>query len=288
MENIKNDSFGSFSSFSINNFKIFKSSEINDEDIPCDHHLYMILGFPKIFIREITENKEGLLIRVETEELIPIELTFNDGSENYTFKKRFDNTSVEINGEHFSILELIFEYIYSDRKSSIISEVLYIGQAQGTDGLTNVKNRLLSHSTLQKILSDCHDSKINYDVRIISFSVKEDRIATTLTTEQTSKIQIDDVLVGESFTEKSVIINIVEAGLINLLKPKYNKNFKNSSFPSRNHKSYENYNKNSNLIIIDLRKLPSFIFCQPNNVIINASEDILCCWINETEFVELN
>ena len=59
-------------------------------------------------------------------------------------------------------------------------EVLYIGQAQGKKHSRTANDRLISHKTLQKIMSDVDQGILEYEIRILTFSVKEKKIVTTL------------------------------------------------------------------------------------------------------------
>ena len=120
----------------------------------------------------------------------------------------------------------------------------------GTDGSRIAVDRLLSHSTLQKVLSNCQSSSSEYSVRILLMDFEQD-------------YNIDFVQYG-SFNalvstqpqlSENQIINIAEATLIHFFKPEYNKDFV-STFPSEKHTSYrEIYDKGYTEVTLDLSYL---------------------------------
>lgn len=284
-----------FSTVSISDSLIIKSSELKSSDIPNTHHIYMVLGFERLFVSDIVKDNDinnRLQIFVETEFSEPFTLIWDGDDEIFTFSKSFDKRSVEINGENYSILDIVLFYAMNEPGLSIVSEILYIGQAKGVKVSRNTGERLNSHSTLQRILADCLDSEKHFDIRVVSFSITEDLMWTNLTTIDTSNASADDIynITKKGFSLKipdSSMINLVEAKLINFFKPEYNDKNKKVPVPSKHHKSYIEYNKLFNGMNINLRQLHYLYFKQPNILEFNPSNEIISYELNDTEFMEL-
>lgn len=283
---------GVFSSVEIKDLWLLQSSDLYDDNIPESHHLYMIFGFEKFYVDSVTKNetKENeLIIKVKTAEEA-IELIWEDEENIVSFDKSLDNRCVIINGVTYQILELILDSIIKNG-NQIVSEILYIGQAKGRAKSRNTGERLSSHKTLQRILADCHDYKKDVDVRVVSFSIGEKVMWTTLTTPETSNAKIEDIYEPKSKEFKlkisdASLINLVEAKLINYLKPEYNDVYKNKSVPSKEHKSYIEYNDFFNSMNIDLSKLHNFYFKQPY-IDFNPRRQSISNKLNPTEYMEI-
>lgn len=124
-------------------------------------------------------------------------------------------------------------------------EVLYIGQAYGQEGERTAFSRLSSHSTLQKILTDCQGKYSDKHIYIMlmeftpQLNITFDGISGKYTmSEEEDKKHMDDVI--SNLPEEQQVINITEAALINYFKPEYNVNFV-ENFPNENHKGYKQY-----------------------------------------------
>lgn len=283
---------GVFSSVEIKDLLLLQSSDLYDDNIPESHHLYMIFGFEKFYVDSVTKNetKENeLIVKVKTADEA-LELIWEDEKNIVSFDKSLDNRCVIINGVTYQILDLILDSIIKNG-NQIVSEILYIGQAKGRTESRNTGKRLASHKTLQRILADCHDYKKDVDVRVVSFSIGENVMWTTLTTPETSNAKIEDIYEPKSKEFKlkisdASLINLVEAKLINYLKPEYNDVYKNKSVPSKEHKTYIEYNKFFNSMNIDLSKLDNFYFKQPN-IDFNRRRQFISNKLNPTEYMEI-
>lgn len=250
---------GVFSTVSISNHIIMKSSELRTSVIPENHHFYMIVGFEKFLIKEVEKvigHKNKLIIYFQSEFSALHYLVWDGDDEIIDYRKSFDSRTIEINGIPYSILDLVLHYVRTNPNCAIKTEILYIGQAKGVKVSRNTGERLKSHSTLQNILAESIDSKKQLDIRIISFSVSEKLMWTNLTTVDTSNASTDHIydISGRKFEvniPESSMINLVEAKLINFFKPEYNKKNKNVPVPSKKHTNYKEYNIFFNRMDID-------------------------------------
>lgn len=124
-------------------------------------------------------------------------------------------------------------------------EVLYIGQAYGKNGSRTAFDRLASHSTLQKILTDYQTKNPNKHIYILlleftpNLSMSFDGLTKRYTkSEEESNQHMEEVLCDLPRGEQ--IINITEAALIYYFKPEYNVTFI-ENFPDVHHKGYKQY-----------------------------------------------
>lgn len=136
-------------------------------------------------------------------------------------------------------------------------EVLYIGQSYGKEGERTAFNRLASHSTLQKILTNYqsqHPDKHVY-IALLEFtpnlSMSFDGLSKKYTkSEAESDKHMTDVICNLPKGEQ--IINITEAALIHYFKPEYNVNFV-ENFPDEHHKGYKQYfDLDYNSLVVEL------------------------------------
>jgi hypothetical protein len=123
-------------------------------------------------------------------------------------------------------------------------EVLYIGQAYGQEGERLAIDRLCSHETLQKILSD---TLPDHEILILFFRYEHHRIiagsigdfaAEPIATEGEERDHFSKMINPKfNFTRKN-IVSLAEAALIKYFEPKYNTIYK-TNFPSLKHKVLE-------------------------------------------------
>ena len=286
----QSEKLGVFSSVKISDYKFFKPSELSDNLIPEHHHLYMIVSINRAFITSYktdSSNRKLITIGIQSEHGDKFELEWHGNDIVNSVEIFPDNRGLVVNGGKILVSDLILAV-----DAQVIVNVLYIGQAQGKDGNRNTKNRLVSHSTLQRILADVNDYQISYDLRIISFGISENLMWTNLTTEETSNASLNDIysLENNQFNFSinfSDTINLVEAKLINYFKPsRYNKDFVKNFVPSKTHVSYEQYNKLFNSMSISLNALENFRLIS-DVVNFNPKADFISYSINETEFLDL-
>ncbi len=132
-------------------------------------------------------------------------------------------------------------------------EILYIGQSFGKDGKRTAPDRLLSHSTLQKIYFDCISSYNQNEIWILAMPFKWNFLAEfqkANCTRTEDEIHFSNIL--KNPPPKNQCVNIIEGALIKYFQPKYNKEFK-FSFPNPCHTSYNTvYQYDYNSIAIGL------------------------------------
>lgn len=128
-------------------------------------------------------------------------------------------------------------------------EVLYVGQAQGKTKDRIAIDRLLSHSTLQRILAE--NSNLNPQDEILILMFRFDSAKNILSTagdfsvspQASNEEELEHLArMSEVRLDRKVRITIAEAALINYFKPAYNVMHKNS-FHSKKNKKLETLKK---------------------------------------------
>lgn len=233
------------------------------------YHIYSILAYEQFYIRKEKTycTSQGIHICLfaiingeEVDFALPV-LELNE-----ELKKKYKSIKLELNMPYTSIKIKIEDedFLLKNPKyqdviyaqdlmltfaSEIIKKtefkVLYIGQAYGKDGKRTAFNRLASHSTLQKVLTDCQAKYADKHIYIMLMEFTPqlmsvfDGISEKYTkTEEESDQHMHEVLYN--LPKYNQVINITEAALINYFKPEYNVNFVDN-FPDDNHKGYKQY-----------------------------------------------
>ncbi|OGV32559.1 MAG: hypothetical protein A2020_14765 [Lentisphaerae bacterium GWF2_45_14] len=121
-------------------------------------------------------------------------------------------------------------------------EIMYVGQSYGVAGERAAKDRLVSHSTLQKIYSEAQQRAPDQEIWIVMFELKDMFImsidgtdGSVETTDAEDDSHIHEVL--STPISESQKINFTEAALIKYFQPEYNMVFL-KSFPNPAHKTY--------------------------------------------------
>ena len=140
-------------------------------------------------------------------------------------------------------------------------EVLYVGQAYGTQGSRVAPDRLKSHPTLQGIYAEAIQRSPDQEIWIVLWSFEANLIMSaagnikefaTTTEEDLAHLQ---KVVRTPVTEQQQI-NFTEAALIRYFRPEFNVLLK-SSFPSPAHQTYsECYDLDLNSVIVELQTEP--------------------------------
>lgn len=120
-------------------------------------------------------------------------------------------------------------------------EVIYIGQAYGSDGRRNVVDRLMKHETLQKIIAENNILAPGTDVFVYGFKYSgNDQVFMLF--DGTNKDLISDSRdddrrdrVLENPLSDKQMTQIVEAALIRYFQPVYNEKFR-TLFPAQHHR----------------------------------------------------
>lgn len=274
--------FNSFSQVDMDYFELLKPNEVSQSINPYFRpNFYFILGIPRWFFDgspKISKFKKGkLTLKLISDEKdrvkFPVEIIDSE-KKPLDIKKltlSSDSRFLTINGgPRYSSIDVMLNCpnFYPGFK------VLYIGQAQGKKQSRTANDRLVSHKTLQKIMSDVEQGILDYEIRVLTFSIKETKIATTLgdnfLQDNFSYEEIDRIIKDKKqldyysekiqeemtrFPSSESQINIVEAKLINYFKPQYNVQFKKDNVPNKNHSSYKDYfTQHFNSMIINLSK----------------------------------
>lgn len=121
-------------------------------------------------------------------------------------------------------------------------EVQYVGQAIG-QGNRSAQQRLISHSTFQKILALTAHATPDNEIVVFMFQFDHEQVFTSMDGLATGAIADDSNekrLIGaiRNPPDKKQKIAMVEAGLIRYFQPRYNEMFK-IKFPSTKHKTLQ-------------------------------------------------
>lgn len=250
------------------------------------YHIYSILAYEQFYFKKERTycNSQGIQVTIFTVingEEMEYELPFwkwkddvEISAEQIEIELNMPYTSMKIKFRDERILSEHPEYkaceeaLYaqdlmlmyaSELFEKTVFKVLYIGQAFGRMGERTAFNRLSSHSTLQKILTECQSKYADKHIYILLMEFTPQLLSVfdgiskeyTMTEEESDK-HMHDVLCN--LPQEQQVINITEAALINYFKPEYNTNYV-ESFPNENHKGYRQYfdlDYNSLCVEIDL------------------------------------
>lgn len=281
------------------------------------YHIYGILAYKKVYFRkEKTKvNFNGIQVCLfsvedETEEeyVLPTWKIAQDlDYSKVSLTLNFPYTFIKVKIEDAEFLSLHPEYVESEieiyaqdlfnifAKMSVPKqefEVLYIGQAFGKRGSRTAFDRLTSHSTLQKILTDYQNRHSNRHIYILlmemtsNLSMSFDGLTKNYEkNEEESDLHMEAVMCN--LPKEDQIINITEAALIHYFKPEYNVNFV-ENFPDEHHKGYRQYfDLDYNTLTIELdmefRGTPSVQLFTKTNRVNNAFDFIRYKLYNEDE-----
>ncbi|HEP1780797.1 TPA: type I restriction endonuclease subunit S [Streptococcus suis] len=265
---------------SLNNAELLNPSEISSISNEYNPHLYMILGISKWYIKQAN--------LIDSNSTIDIELESEDGCSYKNTIRFIDKTTQKIKvidsvkttkDNRFLVVNKTEKYQATDimwnycKEFTPLCKILYIGKAHGNKNSRTAKDRLISHSTVQKILSDSNDLKIDYDIKVLVFSIIEYKVATTLGDVSVSGLSVEDI--GDFPSDKN-LISLVEAKLINYFKPEYNQTFTKGKVPKISDESYNDYfTKDFNSMIIDFRNLGEIFFYTDNIKSFNTFSDFI-------------
>jgi len=249
-----------------------QSQETFSSKIPCN--IYFILRRPKVTVDIESVKIKGSKVYFDTliqdkSKFIPIsiKLEFSKAKLPISFKCEYPYNLFTITDSDSHLLTAkpgtFLDESYTEKNLEIPLldyEILYIGQAYGKNGERTAIERLMSHSTLQKIYSQSLSYNPDSDISILltNFSQLDLLSVNGLAKSNPKNKEDDDKRAFEFFKNNGTLfsenqkINFTEAALIKYFQPKYNLEFKDS-FPSKNHKSYsECYDLNIKSMAIEL------------------------------------
>lgn len=252
--------------------------------------IYFICTRPKITIdmKSIRQTKNYLsgyfiIHKIDSKDKYPFSMSFPENFKielicvyPYTEYKLFVNDQVFSEG----LVSNQATSINNAIQNKVPLEVIYIGQSFPHDGRT-IKDRLLNHSTLQKIYAENHKETPDNDIYIMIATFEDiligaiDGKAKVETTEKQNDNHTK-VVIENASEEKRQRSNIIEAALIKYFRPKYNLKFVDN-FPNKKHNSYKSYYE------LDINR----IFFEINTEIINAkikSDIVAPEWIHIADF----
>jgi hypothetical protein len=263
----------------INRMFLCRYSDLSDEAIlkfntDDSFNIYMILKGKKIIVNPEKSylKKDGeLALSFEVHSKGEIEnkiqkLEYRGPIENgkieseYPFKKfKIKDGEKIISGGHISsFLRSIRSKVTSrdeglnptDGFDFLDLDLLYVGQAKGRKKKSTALNRLVNHSTYQKILAleQENDPDSEIWIGLCNFELHTQLMITPKSMNINNQkgnpkpTETFKNLLTEDFQHEA--INIAEAALIKFFVPKYNSDF-TDSFPSPHHSSYNYFYKNN-------------------------------------------
>lgn len=123
-------------------------------------------------------------------------------------------------------------------------QVLYVGQAIG-DGSRGAMDRLIGHSTLQKILARAPYDHPDQEIALFMYQFDHSQVHSSMDGRAEGAIDTDEnetrlLNVIRNPPEKREKIGVIEAALIRYFQPEYNEKFKNK-FPHTQQKTLKPY-----------------------------------------------
>jgi hypothetical protein len=240
--------------------KIYDQSIISELSPTIQNcHIYFIGEVPKIHINKVYSKHNTMFIDISITDLanneilevpIPKGFTFKEDEEHGAYAEDKDGNRTTLSEDTINTL------IYQALGPSPFN-VLYIGQAYGKDGERHAIDRLIKHSTLQKIALE--GVKEGYKLQILLLGLENGNTLNTFINPR-AKDQSDttanerisnglDTLYGTSKAER---VSLFEAAMIRYFKPKYNTQLKDS-FPSTNLKLLQNcYEKDLQSVVAEI------------------------------------
>ena len=233
-------------------------------------HIYLVGTRPRVTLKpgsfEIDGRKINLVLEVhnrDTREQIEIHTEYpedTDGLE-LTCEYPYSNFVFDKPNGKFNLSSKWSLFLQNCKPMApeLNFKILYIGQAFGEEGERNASDRLLSHSTLQKIYSEAIQLNPDREVwlNLIAF---QNPFQITMIDGRHKGETHDPEGHASKFGNMQVswahMICFAEAAMIRYFQPEYNQTFKNS-FPSAKHTSYsECYELDLNSISVEFDTEP--------------------------------
>lgn len=241
-----------------------------DKDYPC--HVYFICRRPRVRIIPDKCSIKGDLMTLT----FGIQKQFEFHEYQFRGRLEMDCSNLRIVSEYpyskFQVVQngnvvigakssLYYNMHLREYNSDMDLDVLYVGQSYGENGSRTAPDRLMQHSTLQKIYSEAIQNNPDYEIWLCLLSFDRTMITSIDGTSQHSKRQDNNdtkkaatamnKFINNELDERQ-IVNFTEAALIKYFKPIYNKEYKDK-FPNPAHKSYsECYDLDVNSICFEM------------------------------------
>lgn len=263
-------------------FDVIIHDDFFEKNNPCN--IYFICQRPKVFVEpeSFQYNEESItidfLIQQKNDKLrktVVIENPYHDAE--YQLKSNYPFNYFEIIDENesriFAIKSSYFLDLFKDELNInhlFDLEVLYIGKSNFEFSEVSSVKRLISHSTLQRIYLDQHQHSPDKETFCLLANFKtqgyigmhggDDYYSEV--SEEIERVQKFD----NHFKNLDYLhtVSLIEAGLINYFKPKYNTHFK-ETFLDKTHKSYDFFLKNDfngMILEIDLSDINTCLYSQ--------------------------
>jgi hypothetical protein len=250
-------------------FPRLESPEVSERlrESPC--HIYMVCRRPRLMfdpdsLSVCQETISGRFLLQDGLTWTPYPFTAKNNLEpELRIECPYPHTAITIfspTGKrlHHSKAALLARYIGSrELRDKLALEVLYIGQAYGTDGKRTAPDRLKAHSTLQSIYSEAISRSPDKEVWLALWNFQP-QLLTFIdgwTKQYQATFEEDDAHISQVLStpiSEQQRINFTEAALINYFKPEYNITFKNI-FPSPAHRTYsECYELDINSVVVEV------------------------------------
>lgn len=237
------------------------NKELTEQLKQFNYHHYLIVKKPRILIKKIKRKRNNCIVffKFLSKRIIKYKVTINiPNDEIKKIENNKDSFILEGNESGQVIKETAFNCFYETiaknplpKKKYLDCELLYVGQAYGTDGERTAIDRLLEHKTLQRILIENQNNQkedimiilMNFGTNLINnnnpFNKDFPQFDLDASLKHIEDIQNNPVSDAQKTT-------IIEASIIRWFEPKYNKEYV-ENFPKPNQKSYsEGYDKDVN------------------------------------------
>ena len=142
-----------------------------------------------------------------------------------------------------NVIATVYSRSDAERDDLNAFQVLYVGQAIG-DGSRGAMDRLISHSTLQKILARLPYDHPDQEIALFMYQFDHSNILSSngntesAIDSEDNESRLQKVIANPP--EKKEMIGVIEAALIRYFQPEYNEKFKNS-FPRTTQKTLKPY-----------------------------------------------
>lgn len=249
-----------------------------------DSTIYLICQRPKITIvpEKFFFDKDFLTLTFEfhnqslrTIHTISIDNPYPDAS--YKLISDFPFNFIDIKDEFDTSIfsgksSYFFEKIYKGETLSELTNfnILYIGKSEMKGKKPSSINRLISHRTLQKVYFDHCQANPDKEIFIILCNFRQDAFVFTSGRQEFQSEIPEEIERFQAFNddiqklESSKLLSLLEAGLIDYFKPKYNKHFKKQTFLKKKQKATEHFIKK------DYRSFEISIDTSEINILLNT------------------